>query len=85
MRYEWIDQNPIELVRQSAKREKVPDVLELAEPNCFSSSSIVRGRTLVLLDAATGLLVSELRRYAGAMLTSRTSTSESPGPSGAGS
>ena len=30
MRYEWIDRNPIKLVRQSAKREKVPDVLELA-------------------------------------------------------
>src|SRR4051812_41093557 len=31
MRYEWVDRNPIQLVRQSAKREKVPDVLELAE------------------------------------------------------
>ena len=30
MRYEWIERNPIKLVRQSAKREKVPDVLELA-------------------------------------------------------
>ncbi len=29
MRYEWIERNPIKLVRQSAKREKVPDVLEL--------------------------------------------------------
>ncbi len=31
MRYEWIERNPIKLVRQSAKREKVPDVLELHE------------------------------------------------------
>ena len=31
MRYEWVDRNPIKLVRQSAKRERVPDVLELAE------------------------------------------------------
>ena len=30
MRYEWVDRNPIKLVRQSAKREKVPDVLELS-------------------------------------------------------
>ena len=31
MRYEWVDHNPIKLVRQSAKRERVPEVLELAE------------------------------------------------------
>ena len=31
MRYEWLDANPIKLVRQSAKRERTPDVLELAE------------------------------------------------------
>ena len=31
MRYEWTDRNPIKLVRQSAKRERIPDVLELAE------------------------------------------------------
>ena len=31
MRYEWTDRNPIKLVRQSAKRETIPDVLELAE------------------------------------------------------
>ncbi len=31
MRYEWADKNPIKLVRQSAKRERIPDVLELAE------------------------------------------------------
>ena len=30
MRYEWTERNPIKLVRQSAKREKIPDVLELA-------------------------------------------------------
>ncbi|HTW80620.1 MAG TPA: transposase [Terracidiphilus sp.] len=31
MRYEWVDRNPIKLVRQSAKRERIPDVLELQE------------------------------------------------------
>jgi len=60
MRYEWIDRNPIQLVRQSAKREKVPDVLELAELQLLLTKLDVRERTLVLLDAATGLRVSEL-------------------------
>jgi integrase len=60
MRYEWMDRNPIQLVRQSAKREKVPDVLELAELQLLLTKLDVRERTLVLLDAATGLRVSEL-------------------------
>jgi integrase len=60
MRYEWTDRNPIKLVRQSAKREKVPDVLELAELQLLLSKLSVRERTLALLDAATGLRVSEL-------------------------
>ncbi len=60
MRYEWIDRNPIKLVRQSAKRESIPDVLELAELQLLLSHLASRERTLVLLDAATGLRVSEL-------------------------
>jgi len=60
MRYEWVDTNPIKLVRQSAKRERVPDVLELSEIQLLLSKLEVRERTLVLLDAATGLRVSEL-------------------------
>jgi integrase len=59
MRYEWMDRNPIQLVRQSAKREKVPDVLELAELQLLLTKLDVRERTLALLDAATGLRVSE--------------------------
>jgi hypothetical protein len=31
MRYEWIERNPREPVRQDAKRARVSDVLELAE------------------------------------------------------
>src|SRR5271155_4830417 len=31
MRYEWTDRNPISLVRQSAKRERTPDVLTAEE------------------------------------------------------
>ncbi len=60
MRYEWIDRNPIKLVRQSAKRERIPDVLELAEIQLLLSKLAVRERTLALLDAGTGLRVSEL-------------------------
>ena len=60
MRYEWLDANPIKLVRQSAKRERTPDVLELAELQLLLSNLDVRERTLFLLDAATGLRVSEL-------------------------
>ena len=60
MRYEWVDRNPIELVRQSAKRERAPDVLELAEVQLLLSRLSLRERTLVLLDAATGLRASEL-------------------------
>lgn len=60
MRYEWTDRNPIKLVRQSAKRERVPEILELAELQLLLSKLSVRERTLALLDAATGLRVSEL-------------------------
>ena len=55
-----LDRNPIKLVRQSAKREKVPEVLELFELQLLLSKLFVRERTLALLDAATGLRVSEL-------------------------
>ena len=60
MRYEWADRNPIKLVRQSAKRERIPDVLELTEIQLLLSKLGVRERTLALLDAGTGLRVSEL-------------------------
>jgi hypothetical protein len=39
MRYEWTGKNPIKLVRQSAKRERIPDVLELGELQLFSPNS----------------------------------------------
>jgi integrase len=60
MRYEWVERDPIKLVRQSAKRKKVPDIRELAELQLLLSKLSVRERTLALLDAATGLRVSEL-------------------------
>jgi integrase len=62
IRYEWLEQgrNPITLVRQSAKRMLIPDVLELSEivelleklDSCF--------RLMVLIAATTGLRRSEL-------------------------
>ena len=60
MRYEWIDRNPICLVRQSAKHERIPDVLELWEVQLLLSKLGTCERTLALLDAGTGLRVSEL-------------------------
>ncbi len=55
-----MDRNPIRLVRQSAKRERIPDVLELWEVQLLLSKLRTRERTLALLDAGTGLRVSEL-------------------------
>jgi integrase len=59
-RHEFFDRNPIRLVRQSAKRRKVPNVLTPAEIKSFLDSLALRERTLVLLAASTGLRQSEL-------------------------
>jgi len=62
IRYEWLPQNgnPITRVRQSAKRQHIPDVLEISEFQALLEELSLRDRTLVLLDAATGLRRSEL-------------------------
>jgi len=62
IRYEWLSQgaNPISMVRQSAKREHIPDVLEVAEFHALLQELALRERTLVVLDAMTGLRRSEL-------------------------
>ena len=62
IRYEWLAQNsnPISHVRQSAKRERIPDVLDVAEFQALLSQLALRERTLVVLDAVTGLRRSEL-------------------------
>jgi integrase len=59
-RYELFDQNPIHLVRQGAKRKKVPCVLTPAEIKMLVDGLRLRERTLVLLAASTGLRQSEL-------------------------
>jgi integrase len=60
MRYEWTDRNPIALVRQSAKREKVPDVLTAEEIGALLAGLFGPCRMAVLLASCTGLRVSEL-------------------------
>ncbi len=60
LRCEWMDRNPITLVRQSAKRERVPDVLDADEIKALLSELKDPFRTMVFLAASTGLRVSEL-------------------------
>lgn len=59
-RHGFIDRNPISLVRQSAKRQTVPDVLLPSEINLLLQELQNRERTLVLLAAGTGLRMCEL-------------------------
>jgi integrase len=58
-RHEWLNKNPISLVRQSAKREKTPDVLDAEELRRLLVELQNPARVMVFLTAATGLRVSE--------------------------
>jgi len=58
-RHEWLEKNPITLVRQSAKRQKLPDVLELDELRLLLGELANPARVLVFLNVATGLRISE--------------------------
>jgi integrase len=60
IRYEICDRNPIQLVRQSAKRKTVPVVLTPMEVQRLLSALALRERTLVLVAFGTGLRMSEL-------------------------
>jgi integrase len=62
IRYEWLEQgrNPILLVRQSAKRQKIPECLEPEELRALLSQLDRRFRVMVQLDAPSGLRRSEL-------------------------
>jgi integrase len=60
IRYEICERNPIQLVRQSAKRKTVPVVLTPTEVQRLLSALTVRDRTLVLVAFGTGLRMSEL-------------------------
>ena len=59
-RHELFDRNPIQLVRQGAKRRTTPTVLTPAEIKALIGGMGLRERTLVLLAASTGLRQSEL-------------------------
>ncbi len=59
MRHEWTDKNPISLVRQSAKRKRIPEVLDETTQEALSELNEPY-RTMVFLAATTGLRVSEL-------------------------
>ena len=58
-RQEWLEKNPMTLVRQSAKRQKLPDVLELDELRLLLGELANPARLLVFLNVATGLRISE--------------------------
>jgi hypothetical protein len=60
IRYEWLEQgrNPILFVRQSAKRQRIPECLEPEELRLSQLDR--RFRVMVLLDAGSGLRRSEL-------------------------
>jgi len=60
MRWEFFSHNPITLVRQSAKRERVPDVLTVEEIGKLLSELPDTWRTAVYVAVTTGLRVSEL-------------------------
>ena len=60
IRHEWLERNPISLVRQSAKRECIPAVLDAAEITALLTELQHPYRQMVFLAATTGLRVSEL-------------------------
>lgn len=66
IRWGFVDHNPISGpnkgagVRQSSKREKVPDILEVSEIQAIVAELELRERVLVFLDMASGLRRGEL-------------------------
>ncbi len=60
IRWEWHEKNPITQVRQSAKRQKAPIVLNIEQIKSLLEHLKEPGKTGVLLDILTGLRVSEL-------------------------
>jgi integrase len=59
-RHDLCDRNPIEWVRQGAKRRTAPDILTRDEVQGLLANLRFRERTLVLLAVTTGLRRSEL-------------------------
>src|SRR6516165_10622656 len=59
-RHDLCERNPIEWVRQSAKRRTTPDILTTNEVQSLLANLRFRERTLVLLAVTTGLRRSEI-------------------------
>jgi integrase len=59
IRHEWLVHNPITHVRQSAKRQRIPDVLDVEELKKLLSELSQPCLTMVFLAATTGLRRSE--------------------------
>jgi integrase len=59
-RHDLCERNPIEWVRQSAKRRTSPDILLTSEVQALLANLRFRERTLVLLAVTTGLRRSEI-------------------------
>jgi integrase len=60
IRWEWAERNPITSVRQSAKRQRTPEVLTIAEVVNLLGAIPEPFRTAVFLDGSSGLRVGEL-------------------------
>jgi integrase len=60
VRWEWLDVNPIRMVRQSAKRTRMPIVLSTEQIAALLRILKEPTRTMVFLAAFTGLRVGEL-------------------------
>lgn len=60
IRHEWMVRNTISSVRQSAKRQRIPDVLDVEELKKLLSELSQPYLTMVFLALATGLRRSEL-------------------------
>jgi integrase len=60
IRWEWTTTNPITSVRQSAKRQKIPEILAVDELVKLLDAIPEPFRTAVFLDGASGLRVGEL-------------------------
>jgi integrase len=60
VRWEFCERNPITMVRQSAKRTRIPDVLTVEEIGKLLAELSDPWRTAVFVGVTTGLRVSEL-------------------------
>ena len=60
VRWEWLDVNPIRIVRQSAKRTRIPIVLSIEQVAALLRVLKEPTRTMVFVAVFTGLRVGEL-------------------------